>query len=316
MQNFVTSGFLNATVLVVIMTVNGCAQLATSKKPESKYFDTVQLLRDVEYLASDELEGRDAERPSIQKSRDYLEKRFKESNLEMIASSFRQNFIIKYKTLTMTPPGVNFVGKITGRKYPDKYIVITAHYDHLGIRDGDIYNGASDNASGTAALFALAEYFKKNRPDHSFLFVAFDAEEQWYQGSKYFMSNLPVKKESILLNMNMDMISQNDKNELYAAGLSHYPQLKPAMEAAQKKAKVKLLFGHDRRELGDEDWTSQSDHLIFYQEKIPWIYFGVEDYKDYHKPTDDFVNIHPEFFVRAVETIIEATIALDKGLKK
>lgn len=284
--------------------------------PTSKYFDTVRLLRDVEYLASDELEGRSADRPSIELSRSYLDRRFKESKLETIGKSFRQEFVIKYRKLTMTPSGVNFIGLIKGKSYSEKYIVISAHYDHLGIENGLIYNGASDNASGTAALFALASYFKKHRPNHSLLFVAFDAEEQTYQGSLHFMANLPVKKDSILLNVNLDMISQNDKGELYAAGLSHYPQLRPAMEAAQKRAKVKLLFGHDRRELGDDDWTSQSDHFIFYKEKIPWIYFGVEDHKDYHKPTDDFANIQPEFYVRAVGTIVEAAMALDKGLKK
>jgi len=318
----IKAGLSGGVLFVFCLAVAGQAAVSArndpTSSPKSKYFDANRLLRDVEYLASDELEGRSADRPSIEKARDYMEKRYRESSLEMTGTSFRQDFIIKYRTLTITPAGTNFIGKITGRKYPDKYIIITAHYDHLGIMKGEIYNGASDNASGTAGILAMAEYFKKKRPDHSLLFVAFDAEEQTYQGSKHFMANLPVKKESILLNVNLDMISQNNKYELYAVGTFHHPKLKSLLEKAKEKAKVKLLFGHDdRKRDGDRgDWTSQSDHFIFFQEKIPFIYFGVEDHKDYHKPTDDFANIQPEFFVRAVETIVETTKILDKGIRK
>ena len=283
---------------------------AASEGPESKMFDAAQLLRDVQVLSADDMEGRSADRPSIQKARDHVEKRFKESGLQPA----RQEFEIEQRGTALR--GINFIGEIKGRKVPEKYIVITAHYDHVGIEDGKIYNGADDNASGTAALFALASYFKKNPPAHSLIFVAFDAEEKGLDGARYFVSNLPVKKESVLLNVNMDMVSRNDKGELYAVGTYHYPQLKPALEAVQKKSRIKLLLGHDRPEQGANDWTSQSDHAAFHREKIPFIYFGVEDHKDYHKPTDDFANIQPEFYVRAVETIIEAVKAFDAGTGK
>ncbi len=307
-----------ALLLMNCVVLLGQSPVKTPNAPTSKYFDTLQLLRDVEYLASDELEGRSADRPSIELSRSYLDRRFKESKLETIGKSFRQEFVIKYRKLTMTPPGVNFIGLIKGKKYREKYIVITAHYDHLGIENGLMYNGASDNASGTAALFALASYFQKHRPDHSLLFVAFDAEEQTYQGSLHFMANLPIKKESILLNVNMDAISQDNKDELYAVGTFHHPQLIPLIKIAQSAARIKLLLGHDNRSRdGDAgDYTSQSDHFIFHKEKIPFIYFGVGDYKEYHKPTDDFANIQPEFYVRAVDTIIMTTKVLDKGITK
>ena len=283
---------------------------AVSTEPESKMFDAGQLLRDVHVLSADDMEGRSADRPAMQKARDYVEKRFRESGLQPT----KQELEIKQRGTVLK--GVNFVGQIKGRKDPDKYIIITAHYDHVGINGGEIYNGADDNASGTAALFAIASYFKKNPPDHSLIFVAFDAEEKGLDGARFFVSNLPVKKESILLNVNMDMISRNDKGELYAVGTYHYPQLKPALEAVQQKSKIKLLLGHDRPEQGQDDWTGQSDHAAFHREKLPFVYFGVEDHKDYHKPTDDFANIQPEFYVRAVETIIEAVRAFDKQTEK
>ncbi len=307
-------------VLLILMSVAAApAQLAIGKrttdttwKPKSKYFDAVKLLEDVKYLASDGLEGRSADRESMQLARDYVERRFRESGLEPIGSRYKQEFLITRRNAAPLA-GVNYIGQIKGKKRADKYIVITAHYDHDGIRDGQIYNGADDNASGTAALFAIAKYFKKKRPDHSLIFVAFDAEEKGLQGARHFVGNLPVAKDAIVLNVNMDMLSRSDKGELYAAGTFHYPQFKPALERAQKKSAIKFLLGHDDPKLGRDDWTFQSDHGAFHREKIPFIYFGVEDHKDYHQPTDDFVNIQPEFYIRSVETVIEAVKALDQN---
>jgi Zn-dependent M28 family amino/carboxypeptidase len=318
-NKFFSLRVFGSLVAIAALAVSG--QIAVGKrvdsewKPKSRYFDATQLLRDVEYLASDELEGRSAERPSIQKARDYVEKRFNESGLKPVGGSYKQDFQIAERGSDKKILGVNFVGQINGKKNTDKYIVITAHYDHEGIRNGEIYNGADDNASGTAALFAIAKYFGKKNPNHSLIFVALDAEERGLQGARHFVANLPVAKESIVLNINMDMLSRNDKGELYAAGAFHYPQLKPMLEAAQKKAKVKLLLGHDDPKLGKDNWTNQSDHTAFHAEKIPFIYFGVEDHKDYHRPTDDFANIQPEFYVKAVETVIETVKIVDKRLK-
>lgn len=294
-------------------------QLAVGKRsetftaPRSGYFDAAQLLRDIEYLASDELEGRSPDRPSIAKARMYVERRLKESGVNAVNGSFRQEFTFKLRRTEQTIQGVNFLGMVSGRKHPEKYIIVTAHYDHVGISNGEIYNGADDNASGTSALFAIAKYFAHNRPDHSMLFVAFDAEEKGLQGARHFVANLPIPKEKILVNVNMDMLSRNDKGELYAAGTFHYPQFRPALEKAQGTARVKLLLGHDDPKSGRDDWTFQSDHGAFHREKIPFIYFGVEDHKDYHKPTDDFANIQPEFYVKAVETIIRAVNFIDKA---
>lgn len=302
---------------LVLLGVAASAQVGIAKRsagsagPDSKVFDADQLLRDIQTLSADDMEGRSADRPAMQKARDYVEKRFRESGLEPIGKSYRQEFGIKRRGSTEVLPGVNFVGQIMGRKKADKYLVVTAHYDHVGIENGEIYNGADDNASGTAALFTIASYFTKNRPEHSLIFVAFDAEERGLQGSRHFVANLPVAKSSVLLNVNMDMISRNDRGELYAAGTFHYPQLKPVLESVQKKAGVKLMLGHDDPKLGRDDWTNQSDHASFHREKIPFIYFGVEDHKDYHRPTDDFANIQPEFYVRAVETIIDAVRQVD-----
>jgi Zn-dependent M28 family amino/carboxypeptidase len=261
------------------------------------------------------MKGRVSGSPEILKAREYVVKRFKEVGLKPFADSYLQEFEFKNRRTSETVKGANVSGVVRGKKNPEKYIVVTAHYDHVGVEKGEIYNGADDNASGTAALFAIAEYFQKNRPANSLIFVAFDAEEQGLQGSRHFVANLSVKKESVLLNVNMDMVSRGDRGELYAAGAFHYPFLKPHLEAAQKNAPVKLLLGHDDPKTGSNDWTSQSDHAAFHSEKIPFVYFGVEDHADYHKPTDDFDKIPQKFYVGAVETILEAVKNLDKSLK-
>lgn len=262
------------------------------------------------------MEGRSADRPVIGTVRAFIEKRFTESGIEAIGASYKQEFEIKQRGSSAPLKGINLIGQIKGGKKADKYIVVTAHYDHDGIRNGQIYNGTDDNASGTAALFAIASYFKKHKPDHSLIFVAFDAEERGLQGSRHFVANLPIPKASILLNVNMDMIARGDKGELYAAGSFLYPQFKPALDSVQKKAAIKLLLGHDDPKLGRDDWTNQSDQASFHREKIPFIYFGVEDHADYHKPTDDFEKVPQEFYIKAVETIVEAIKGLDKSLGK
>lgn len=285
---------------------------SAAEVPESKLFDAGKLIEDVRLLSADDMEGRATDQRGIAKARDYIRKRFNEVNLNPIGSGFEQKLRMSQLGNPHYFDVVNFVGLVRGKKHPDKYIVITAHYDHLGVSKGVIFNGADDNASGTAALFAIASYFKKDQPDHSLIFAAFDAEERGLTGSRHFVRNLPVAKESIILNVNMDMISRNDKGELYAAGTFSYPHLKPILEKVQAKATVKLLLGHDDPKLGIGDWTDQSDHGAFHAAKIPFIYFGVEDHKDYHRSTDDFANIQPEFYVRAVETIIEAVKELDR----
>lgn len=283
--------------------------------PISNLIDAKQLLRDVEILSADDMEGRFVGSQGGVKARNYLVKRFKEIGLAEIGGKSLQPFPYSGRD-KVEVQGANVFGMLKGTKHPDKYIVITAHYDHLGMRNGVIYNGADDDASGTSAIMALAKYFKNHLTENSLIFVAFDAEETGGTGSKKFVAEPPVAAESIVMNVNIDMIGQNDKNELYASGTYHYPSLKTYLEPIAKDARVKLILGHDRPEQGQDDWTFQSDHGSFHRKKIPFIYFGVEDHKDYHKPTDDYATLTKPFFVHGVETILTAIKAFDKNAEK
>lgn len=314
--NFVILSLLLSPVVGGQQTPQQGQRQATPADPRSRLFEVEELLRDVETLSSEAMAGRKAGTAGGAKARDYVVRRFKESGLEFYAPTPLQTFTFTEPRATVEQQGANVVGYIKGKTFPNRYLVVTAHYDHLGVRNGEIYNGADDNASGTAALFALGKYFSKHRPSHSIIFVAFDAEEGSGGGSRKFVSEPPVDIRNIVLNVNLDMISRNDRNELYAAGTYHYPFLKPYLEKVGAKAAVKLLFGHDSPDLPRKDnWTGQSDHFAFHTAKIPFIYFGVEDHKDYHQPTDDFENINRVFYVHAVETILEAVKALDANLQ-
>ena len=303
-------------ILFLFLSVFPVLQIISARQspaPTSRIIDAKQLLRDTEILSADDMQGRRVGTPGNQKAREYVVRRFKETGLTAFNDTFLQTFDFSSRQSEKIQ-GANVVGYIKGKKTPEKYIVITAHYDHVGVRSNEIYNGADDNASGTSALFALVKYFNKNRPANSIIFAALDAEEGGLQGAKKFVATPPVKKEAILLNVNMDMISRSDTNELYAMGTYHYPFLKKYLDEVVKTAPVKLLLGHDRPEQGENDWTSQSDHAAFHQAQIPFVYFGVEDHKDYHRPTDDFVNINQTFYVHAVETILEAVKKFDANL--
>ena len=208
--------------------------------------------------------------------------------------------------------GGNVVTMIKGKS--EKTIVITGHLDHLGIRGDKIYNGADDDASGAAALLSIANYFKNKSPKHTLIFAAVDAEEIGSLGCNYFIKNAPIDIKNIALNINMDMIAHNDSLRLFASGTHHYPQLKEPLNNL-KPSKINLLFGHDNSENKEEDdWTNSSDHRIFHRKNIPFIYFGVEDHKDYHKATDTFNNINKEFYVEAVQLIIDAVEKYDSFL--
>lgn len=275
-----------------------------------------QLLDDVKILSSDRMEGRKAGTPGGVRARAYVTQRFKESGLKPFGDSYVREFDFSDAKEKTTRRGANVVGYVRGAARPDRYVVVTAHYDHLGVRDGKTYNGADDNASGVSALFALAEFFSRNRPAHSIIFAALDVEEGGGAGAKNFVNSPPVPKGEIVLNVNLDMVSHSERGELYAAGAHHYPFLKPYLERVAAHAPVKLLLGHDRPDLpkGD-DWTFSSDHGAFHRERIPFVYFGNEDHPNYHRPTDDFETITPEFYARAVETILQTLRLFDSELQ-
>ena len=272
------------------------------------------LLKDIEYLASEELEGRKPMTEGSIKAREYIVERFRALGMTSQFKDYSQIFpLFPRGGGDVLGEGINVIGFIPGEE-TEKIIVITAHYDHLGEVGGEMFLGADDNASGTAALLALVAYFLENKPRHSMIFAALDAEEMGLQGAKALVNDFPFPLNTVILNINLDMISKNQRNELYAAGTAHYPHLRPLLEEASKDAPIKLLFGHDIPGTDMQDWTSASDHAAFHEQGIPFIYFGVEDHEDYHKATDTFERIDQDFYYNAVNLILACTQILDEKL--
>jgi len=296
------SNFILVSLLFSLICVTGQAQLDR--------LDSEFMLEDLRKLSHDAAEGRQTGTKGAEAARRFIIKQLEDMKAKSLQDDYRHAFsFVNSKGDTIQ--GENIVAYIKGEE--QTAFVITAHYDHLGVRDGVVYNGADDNASGVAALLAMVEYFKSIKPRHTLVFAALDAEEMGLQGAKAFLNDESIPQDLIKLNINMDMISMNDKNELFVAGTSHYPDLKPIVEKVNALP-LQLKFGHDTPDLGKNDWTNASDHGPFHKRGIPFLYFGVEDHEHYHKPTDDFENVNKEFYVRAVHAILDCILALDASL--
>lgn len=270
--------------------------------------DASKLLEDVRILSADSMGGRLSGSDGNKMAQEYIQQRFAQAGLKAFGDGYKQYFEIKTQR-TQVAQATNLIGYIAGKS--SKAIVITAHYDHVGLTDGKVFNGADDNASGVGTLLAIATYFSKHPPKHTLIFAALDGEELGLQGARAFLAHPPVPQTDILLNLNMDMLSINSKGELYASGAYHYPKLLPYLNQVKPRANAKLVFGHDRPEQGHDDWTGQSDHAVFHRHKIPYVYFGVEDHPHYHQETDEFEQVNKPFFTDAAGLVLDFMRIID-----
>jgi len=272
--------------------------------------DSALAVETLKILSSDEYQGRKYGTEGYGKAITYILDYFQEFNLKQLDGSYTKKFssVISGQTVEST----NIVGYVEGTEKPDVFLAIGAHFDHVGIHNGSIYNGADDNASGVGGLLTLAKYFSEHPPKHSILFMAFDAEEAGLQGSRDLVNQSVIPVQKIAFMLNMDMISRNTKKEIYASGTYHYPFLKdPTSEVAKDYSPISVFFGHDRPGTGSNDWTHQSDHSAFHTAKIPYIYFGVEDHPHYHKPTDDYATINVKFYTDVVDFLCGLVLKFD-----
>jgi Zn-dependent M28 family amino/carboxypeptidase len=281
------------------------------------------LMATVRTLASEEYQGRAAGTEGGAKARAFIRDRFGKIGLAPVGTSFELPFTYTPKGKGEEPGvrsveqgrGINLVGRCAGTDPALPAIVLSAHYDHLGIRDGRLFPGADDNASGVAAMLEIAAQCVAQPFRHDVIVAAFDAEEGGLNGAQAFVSAPPIAKPRIALNVNLDMVARGDKGEIYIAGTRHYPTLRPLLDQVAARAPIRVLFGHDVPGSGNDDWTMQSDHGPFHRAGVPFVYFGVEDHPDYHQPGDTADKINPDFFVKAAGVILDALRALDVGLR-
>ena len=174
-------------------------------------------------------------------------------------------------------------------KFKDEYLVLGAHFDHLGwggdnslyMGEPSIHNGADDNASGTTGLLELAEKFAsiKNQLDRKIVFIAFSGEELGLLGSSYVVNNFPLPIENDITMINMDMIGRlNDKNDLIVYGTGTSSKWKNILDD-KNDYDFNLTF--------NDEGFGPSDHSSFYGKKVPVLFFFTGTHSDYHKPSDD-----------------------------
>ena len=214
----------------------------------------------------------------------------------------------------------NVIGKIVSRnhRYRDEYVVVGAHFDHLGYGGpgsgslkpdtNAIHNGANDNASGTAGLLELAQILQANRQllKRSILLIGFDAEEKGLIGSKYFISNPTVQKNNIVTMINMDMIGKMKDSTAMVGGVGTSPIFEPLLDSLSKLSNLKLEY--------DQAGYGPSDHASFYAEDIPVLFFFTSDYSNnYHLPEDDWQDINARGEKQILDIIYKSVIELSRN---
>lgn len=301
-------------ILVFALLVGSC------DGPPSDESLLTSLKKDIGFLAADERGGRAIGTDGEQQAAEYLAEEFETLGLQpMGTDGFFQEFAV---SKPINPHEEAVVGTdgagITGRnviayldKKADKTIVIGAHFDHLGMGgqgslhrgDSAIHNGADDNASGTAALLALAKIFKYETLKSNIIFVAFSGEENGLWGSNYFVKNPTLDLKTVNYMINMDMVGRlNEEKSLAIYGVGTSPSFSKILDPINSDS-LKLV--------PSESGVGPSDHTSFYLQDLPVLHFFTGQHADYHKPSDDADKINYEGLVKVVRYISRLVAELD-----
>lgn len=296
------------SVLFIALFSNIYGQTAKEKGLSSINIQTAKA--HINFLAHDELEGREAGKHGSKIAAQYIISQLKQIGIKPLNNDYLQSFIacrkerqIKaryqvnldsierlkkqvHKSLSLN----NILGIIEGENTKE-YVIVGAHYDHLGIDEdlaGDkIYNGADDNASGVSAVLQLAKAFKESeqKPKRNIIFAFWDGEEKGLLGSKYFTQNCSFIKD-IKGYLNYDMIGRGikskKKNQVTYFYLASHPEYEQWLKEDIKR--YNLSLNPDYRAWDNP--VGGSDNASFALKKIPIIWYHTGGHKDYHQPSD------------------------------
>ena len=284
----------------------------TSKEVEdtedaAKYAATItaeNLKTHLYIFASDEFEGRNTGEPGQKKAIKYLKDFYVSQQIisPLGGDDYYQevptDFLNKNARGSELKASENVLAFIKGTEKPDEIVVISAHLDHEGIKDGKIYNGADDDGSGSMAILEIAEAFKTavkdgKGPKRSILFLHVTGEEKGLLGSKYYTENPIFPLANTVCNLNIDMIGRIDKahkkdpNYVYLIGAD---KLSTELHQVSDSVNTKYTNIHLDYKYNDEDdpnrFYYRSDHYNFAKHNIPVIFYFNGTHEDYHKPTD------------------------------
>lgn len=306
---------LSASIAIVAaLQLTGCAGV-NNRSTETLHADSARLRADVEYLASDALEGRGTGTAGNDSAAAYVARRYASLGLRATSAGYLQPFTARPAMSAHTGgtaqfPTQNVVAFLEGRDpaLRGQVIVIGAHIDHLGraatsaldpeARDA-IRNGADDNASGTAAVLELARLMRANPPRRSVLFANFSGEEMGLLGSQYFVEHSPVPVDSIVAMLNFDMVGRLRGDSLIVYGVATATELPALLDSANAG------LGLHVRGMGDG--FGASDHSSFFAKGMPVLHFFTNIHEDYHRATDDASRINAAGAARVV-TLAERVV--------
>ncbi len=291
-----------------VLLVTGC-RTAESRQSPTLSADAARIQRDIAYLADDRLEGRGTGTPGNDSAAAWIARRHAGLGLQPLPDgSFLQRFTARSAQMAHDgrPDGVatqNVVAMVPGSdpalRY--QYVVIGAHFDHLGrsstgALDPDeknaIHNGADDNASGTAAVMELARLFAARPARRTIIVASFSGEELGLLGSQWFVEHAPVPVDSIAAMVNFDMVGRLKNDKLIVYGVATATELPAIINSANSAPRLAISA------VGDG--FGPSDHSSFYAKGIPVLHFFTDIHDDYHRASDDVERINADGAARIV----------------
>jgi len=277
-----------------------------SKVDVTKYLNTItasDLSKHLYIVAADSMQGRDTGSEGQKKAGKYLIAAYEKMEISFPkgATSFYQQVPSAFMKRSYSPTpndSENIWAFIEGTEKPEEILVISAHYDHVGTKNGEIFNGADDDGSGTVALLEIAQAFKKAKkdgysPKRSILFLHVTGEEKGLHGSRYYAENPLFPLKNTIANINIDMIGRRDtlhkntNNYIYVIGSDRLStDLHKINEEANAKY-TKLELDYKYNDINDpERIYYRSDHYNFAKKGIPALFFFNGVHEDYHLPSD------------------------------
>jgi len=270
-----------------------------------KYIQTItadELKTQLYIVASEEFEGRSTGEEGQKKAAEYIRDFYKKNE---IASPPGEHVNDHFQHIPAgTFPRIkkdteNVMAFIKGSEKPDEILIVSAHYDHVGIKNGQIYFGADDDGSGTVAVMEIAKAFKQAekdgyKPKRSILFLHVTGEEIGLLGSKFYADKQPVfPLENTIANLNTDMIGRVDEahkdnpNYVYLIGSDMLSTDLHNLSEEVNKKYIGLDLDYKFNDVNDPNqFYYRSDHYNFAKNNIPVIFYFNGVHKDYHKPTD------------------------------
>lgn len=270
----------------------------------------------VEYLASQEMLGRDGE--TARRAAEYIAEHFEAAGLSpLFGDSYFQEIPDGVPELASsdaeTCVGRNVGAWLEGTdpELADEFIVISAHYDHLGVRGDQVYPGADDNASGVSMVLETADWFAQpqNRPRRSLVFIGFDLEEEMLWGSRWFAAHTPWPIEQVKLFITADMIGRSlgglPLPMVFVMGSEYAAESGAALDA------VEVPDGLEVARLGVDLIGKRSDYGPFWDREIPFLFFSTGEHPDYHSPRDtpDRVNYDRVAQISSLITAVATHVA-------